>query len=34
MRHFDSGIEKFTSRIVLRQSAGRRRHPLDLIAAA
>jgi DNA-binding Lrp family transcriptional regulator len=28
----DIGIEKFTSRIVLRQSAGRRTYPLDLIA--
>ena len=26
------GIEKFTSRIVLRQSSGKRRHPLHLIA--
>jgi DNA-binding Lrp family transcriptional regulator len=29
----DIGIEKFTSRIVLRQSSGKRRVPLDLIAA-
>ena len=29
----DIGIEKFTSRIVLRQSAGRRTYPLHLIAA-
>jgi hypothetical protein len=29
----DVGIEKFTSRIVLRQSSGRRTYPLDLIAA-
>ena len=28
----DIGIEKFTSRIVLRQSSGRRSYPLDLIA--
>jgi DNA-binding Lrp family transcriptional regulator len=28
----DIGIAKFTSRIVLRQSSGRRRHPLHLIA--
>ena len=30
----DVGIEKFTSRIVLRQRAGKRTHPLGLIAAA
>lgn len=30
----DVGIEKFTSRIVLRQRAGKRTHPLELIAAA
>ena len=30
----DVGIEKFTSRIVLRQRAGKRTHPLNLIAAA
>jgi DNA-binding Lrp family transcriptional regulator len=30
----DVGIERFTSRIVLRQRAGRRTHPLGLIAAA
>jgi DNA-binding Lrp family transcriptional regulator len=30
----DVGIERFTSRIVLRQRAGRRTHPLVLIAAA
>lgn len=29
----DIGIEKFSSRIVLRQSPGRRSYPLDLIAA-
>lgn len=29
----DIGIDKFTSRIVLRQSSGRRRYPLNLIAA-
>ena len=29
----DVGIEKFTSRIVLRQSAGRRAYPLSLIVA-
>ena len=29
----DIGIDKFTSRIVLRQSSGRRTHPLNLIAA-
>jgi DNA-binding Lrp family transcriptional regulator len=29
----DIGIGKFTSRIVLRQSSGKRRHPLNLIAA-
>ena len=29
----DIGIEKFTSRIVLRQSSGRRTYPLNLIAA-
>jgi DNA-binding Lrp family transcriptional regulator len=29
----DIGIEKFTSRIVLRQSPGKRTHPLNLIAA-
>ena len=28
------GIEKFTSRIVLRQRAGKRTHPLELIAGA
>jgi DNA-binding Lrp family transcriptional regulator len=28
----DIGIEKFSSRIVLRQSSGRRSYPLDLIA--
>ncbi|ROZ79453.1 Lrp/AsnC family transcriptional regulator [Ramlibacter sp. WS9] len=28
----DIGIEKFTSRIVLRQSSGKRTHPLNLIA--
>jgi hypothetical protein len=30
----DVGIERFTSRIVLRQSSGKRTHPLGLIAAA
>ena len=30
----DIGIEKFTSRIVLRQSSGKRTYPLGLIAAA
>jgi len=30
----DVGIEKFTSRFVLRQRAGKRTHPLALIAAA
>ena len=30
----DIGIEKFTSRIVLRQPFGRRPDPIDLIAAA
>jgi hypothetical protein len=30
----DVGIGKFTSRIVLRQRAGKRTHPLALIAAA
>jgi DNA-binding Lrp family transcriptional regulator len=30
----DVGIEKFTSRIVLRQRAGKRTYPLGLIAAA
>jgi DNA-binding Lrp family transcriptional regulator len=30
----DIGIEKFTSRIVLRQRAGKRTYPLGLIAAA
>ena len=30
----DIGIEKFTSRIVLRQSSGTRTYPLGLIAAA
>ena len=29
----DVGIEKFTSRIVLRQSSGKRTQPIDLIAA-
>ena len=29
----DIGIEKFTSRIVLRQSSCKRTYPLDLIAA-
>ena len=29
----DIGIEKFTSRIVLRQASGRRTQPLSLIAA-
>ena len=29
----DIGIEKFTSRIVLRQSSGKRLYPLSLIAA-
>ena len=29
----DVGIERFTSRIVLRQSSGRRAYPLNLIAA-
>ena len=29
----DIGIDKFTSRIVLRQSSGRRTQPLGLIAA-
>lgn len=29
----DIGIEKFTSRTVLRQSSGRRTYPLHLIAA-
>ena len=30
----DIGIEKFTSRIVLRESSGKRTYPLALIAAA
>lgn len=30
----DIGIEKFSSRIVLRQPFGKRSHPLGLIAAA
>jgi DNA-binding Lrp family transcriptional regulator len=34
MLHEDIGIEKFTSRIVLRQRSGRHTYPLGLIAAA
>jgi hypothetical protein len=30
----DVGIERFTSRIVLREASGKRKHPPGLIAAA